>query len=582
MDLGGTPSPTLLWNGPALNVDLQIATDDEIYVGISQNTTNNTLNNNHNFIHRINNSNNLNASFQPNVLNVQAFFQRANFPVLTHGGYPQSTGFPIVHGQDISPIRAPVVATVIDNERNVYIVGSKNAGVGFYDNQNENATSYLNKYDSCGNLLYSKDTVLEYGVEPVDLIFDSSTNSLVLLGKRNTDITEIIKLELEGGLIWRTRFINLQTPSMDVNKENGNIYFSGYFPNRLDGFYTNTQTTNQISQGYYSYHFSSMDRHGRWLGWSDNIRSSELQNQLEIRYSREPNIIQAISAPYFPGFVETDSGFGYAFNAQNQLHLINLDQGTFTLSSPFVFNDPNGQQINFPSRINFDSFNDGRIIALNPFSNDVNLFDYEGNLIGIDSVPLFSGGIASYTKNVIQIEENSQAAYFTGSSNSNVYSIAKYNFLQGPEWIKNYSYYARTNYSSLGVSEGEIVASGYAEMTYNTSHEFEGFLGYNDDYYYGHSIVINRVQDLFSNPIYQRNTANSKSSIISKFSIFPNPSDGTFNLSEDVDIKIFDLSGREMKFEKNGTQINLSGQSKGIYLIVPSNSKMKPLRVILK
>lgn len=74
--------------------------------------------------------------------------------------------------------------------------------------------------------------------------------------------------------------------------------------------------------------------------------------------------------------------------------------------------------------------------------------------------------------------------------------------------------------------------------------------------------VLNSTQDNEFNPI----------------SIFPNPSFGTFTISEFVDIKnisIKDINGQEVSFEKRGQTISLNTTQKGMFIIQVNAGKQK-------
>ncbi len=114
---------------------------------------------------------------------------------------------------------------------------------------------------------------------------------------------------------------------------------------------------------------------------------------------------------------------------------------------------------------------------------------------------------------------------------------------------------------------------------------------------YGNDIIYNSVYGLATTAVKSVYLQNNKSCPITagiqnlnkelNVLIYPNPSNGSFEISSEeiiTDVKVFDVIGNEVKFEKNGSEIySLQAKRSGIYFVrVNSNNGIVIKKLIIE
>lgn len=137
------------------------------------------------------------------------------------------------------------VALEVDSQGNTYVVGTTEGDLGGQFNGAETSDVFLSKYDSTGNLLWSRLVGASDQAEAFDIAIDADDN-VVIAGKSNEELISgdvfsgtdsfVSKFSSSGEELWTQQLDTIATDqanSLTVDA-NGDVYFTGQVSGRID------------------------------------------------------------------------------------------------------------------------------------------------------------------------------------------------------------------------------------------------------------------------------------------------------------------------------------------------------------
>lgn len=136
-------------------------------------------------------------------------------------------------------------AVKVDSQGNSYVVGTTKGDIGGQINGAQTSDVFLSKFDSVGNLLWSRLVGASDEAEGFDLAIDNDDN-VIIAGKTNEELIAsdvfsgtdsfITKYSAKGEELWTQQLDTISTDQANslITDANGDIYFTGQVSGRFD------------------------------------------------------------------------------------------------------------------------------------------------------------------------------------------------------------------------------------------------------------------------------------------------------------------------------------------------------------
>ena len=489
----------------------------------------------------------------------------------------------------------------IDNMGYIYTTGFYEGIVNFDPNGNASGTLgsvgqrdfFIAKYDNFGSLVWVKGIGGGSNDHGRSITLDGLGNLYIAgdfdglidfdpgVGLNLKDVQGgsdifLAKYDTQGNFLWAKTFggIGVENCRDMIIDGNGDLIITGIFQGTAD-FDPNGGVASMTSAGSYDAFMVKLDDMGNYL-WSKSIKSqnSNYINQLALDYSGNINVVG-----YFQGTADFDPS-----------------TGTFPLTTignkSIFFGKYNGQgELINVQMIGGSGFEEGKSIAVD-LQNNVYItgdfrgvvdFDPSGNTTFLTSAGLRDVFVAKYNSqgNFLWADRvggqgEDQASALTIDSNNEIYLAAFYNhmlMLSNDQVFhsKGNMDIVMTRYNSQGdilfaTSHGGTNGDATTAIIANNNNELLS-IGWIQGISYFTGISLNSAGDRY---IYiARTVMETVSSATSVFatsdeiSIFPNPSNGIFNITgenietEALSITILDATGKTIETQ----HIDVLGQN---------------------
>lgn len=523
---------------------------------------------------------------------------------------------------------------ICDPSGNVYSTGSFSGivdfdpGAGVYNLTSAgNFDVYILKLDNAGNFIWAKSVGGVSSDLGASIALDAFGNiyitgeftgvadfnpgpSLFNLtsGFSYTDIF-ILKLDASGNLVWAKGVGSSSIDhgfsiSVDVS---GNVYTTGQFVLTAD-FDPNGGVFNLTSVGSFDIFILKLDALGNFV-WAKNIGGSASDCANSIAIDALGNIY---TTGYFIGAVDFNPNLGL-FNITSlgsyDMYILKLDAlgnfvwakniggGSSTASSRSIKLDIYGNIYTTGFFGNTVDFDPGAAVSnLTALSGDVFIskLDASGNFVWAKSI----GGVASDEGSSIDVDPSGNVyttGYFQGTADfdpgAGVYSLS---FVSSQDvfvlkldtsgnfvWAEKFGGYSGDYGQSIALDASNNV---YTTGWFGAVVDFDPTVGFD-------SIASFGGNDIFIHKLSQPPTGINEEINFNNISIYPNPNNGTFNISfssqiKNASIEVCNYLGAlvyKQEIVNQENSIELSNQANGLYFVkVMTENKIVGMGKIVK
>ncbi len=411
---------------------------------------------------------------------------------------------------------------------------------------NDGDDIYINKYDSLGNLIFSKtygnnslnagksivtdsmDNIYILGGFRNTMDFDASTNVFNLTSSGDEDVF-IQKLDTDGNFIWTKSFGGTNGDvgrSLNIDT-NGNLYIYGGFSGTSD-FDPGSGVSNLTAQGSFDAFIVKLNNNGELI-WNKRIRAGVSDERQSITIDLNENIYITGSFESTIDFDPNSTVQSFTSNGEEDIFLLKLNS-----NGDFVWNKSFGG----PDR------DFGRSLTVDPLGD-----------IYLSSI--FNG--------TLDVDPGSQLNNLTSNGDWDIL-IQKFSSDGSLLWFNRIGGSGPDYCTSIILDNiGDLYLGGY----------FQSTVDFNPEDTEIDNFTSNGSSDIFISKFSQNLTLSidefaDKSE---KVTIYPNPTDTHLAFSSEQslqinEVDIFDISGRLIKnFRNNTNSINIGNLLTGIYIV---------------